>query len=168
MSNPDPTPLEASPIILHVARRLRFRREELKQNQTDMAAQLGVSQSGYSQYELGKVPISLEHLVQFAAILKVPLGYFFKDFGTGTKRSPPETDFDRFVGLAGASEIATLFVQADRRARPFMVRDVARNACRYQDEAAPIRKLADGLADWRGGGRKGEFAEGAEIAEATG
>ena len=55
--------------------RIRGLREDQNKNQTDIAKILGTSQSYYSEYELGKRQLPIEHLKTLCLYYKVSADY---------------------------------------------------------------------------------------------
>jgi len=55
--------------------RIRALREDNQFNQTQIARVLGTTQSYYSEYELGKRPLPVEHLIKLALFYKVSADY---------------------------------------------------------------------------------------------
>jgi len=55
--------------------RIRALREDNQFNQTQIAKVLGTTQSYYSEYELGKRPLPVEHLIKLALFYKVSADY---------------------------------------------------------------------------------------------
>ncbi|MCS7208527.1 MAG: XRE family transcriptional regulator, partial [Fimbriimonadales bacterium] len=62
--------------------KIRLAREEALMSQSELAEQLGVSQSMVSQYELDKVDITVETLTRIADVLNKPISYFFTNGDT--------------------------------------------------------------------------------------
>lgn len=61
----------------NIGERLRAARKEMGLTQTELAERLGISFVGVSQWESGKRNPKKETLVRLAAILDVPVSYFF-------------------------------------------------------------------------------------------
>jgi transcriptional regulator with XRE-family HTH domain len=62
-----------------LGRRLRERREQLQLTLKDVAERCGVGYQLIHKYECGYVQISAYRLWQLALILKVQVGYFFRE-----------------------------------------------------------------------------------------
>ncbi len=67
------------PVDIHVGRRLRDRRIAKGRSQEQLAAGLGVSLAQYRRYENGSNRLAASRLHDVAAILGVPIAYFFED-----------------------------------------------------------------------------------------
>jgi len=66
----------ATPVDLHIARRLRGKRRALGLTEESLAMALGVEAGCIASYERGERMPS-DHLVRLSEILGVPLSYFF-------------------------------------------------------------------------------------------
>lgn len=55
--------------------RIRALREDSEYNQTQIAKILGTTQSYYSEYELGKRPLPIDHLIKLALFYNVSTDY---------------------------------------------------------------------------------------------
>lgn len=55
--------------------RIRDLREDKDMNQNEVAEILGTSQSYYAKYELGKIPIPFERIMQLAEYYNVSIDY---------------------------------------------------------------------------------------------
>src|SRR5262245_28897262 len=62
-----------------VGKRVRLRRLQLSLSQTDLATKLGLTFQQVQKYEKGTNRISCSRLYEIAAILKVPITFFFSD-----------------------------------------------------------------------------------------
>ncbi len=71
----------ATPVDGHVGERVRARRLELDMSQTDLANKVGITFQQIQKYENGANRVSASRLWQFAAILGVPVDYFFQGLG---------------------------------------------------------------------------------------
>jgi transcriptional regulator with XRE-family HTH domain len=67
----------ATPIDLHIARRIRGKRRALGLSEENLAAALGVEAGRIADYERANERVSSDHLVRLSEILGVPLSYFF-------------------------------------------------------------------------------------------
>ncbi|MES2668287.1 MAG: helix-turn-helix transcriptional regulator [Patescibacteria group bacterium] len=65
---------------LHLGRRLKKRRRELKLNQTQLGERVGMRFQQIQKYEHGKSRMSVGRLWQFAEVLDVPMSYFYEGF----------------------------------------------------------------------------------------
>ena len=66
-------------IDVMVGKRVRLRRLQLSFSQTDLATKLGLTFQQVQKYEKGTNRISCSRLYEIAAILKVPITFFFSD-----------------------------------------------------------------------------------------
>jgi transcriptional regulator with XRE-family HTH domain len=67
----------ATPVDLHIARRIRGKRRALGMSEERLAAALGVEAARIADYERAAERVSSDHLVRLSEILGVPLSYFF-------------------------------------------------------------------------------------------
>lgn len=77
----------------HVSSRLRWRREELKLSQQDLADQLGVTFQQIQKYERGANRISAGRLFDLAKALETRIAYFFEGLdvvSAGARRGASE------------------------------------------------------------------------------
>jgi transcriptional regulator with XRE-family HTH domain len=65
------------PIDVHVGSQIRTRRLLLGMNQEELAQRLGLTFQQVQKYESGANRVSASRLWEIAAILKMPIGYFF-------------------------------------------------------------------------------------------
>jgi transcriptional regulator with XRE-family HTH domain len=68
------------PVDVHVGARIRTRRLFVGMNQETLARALGLTFQQVQKYESGTNRVSASRLSQIAAILEVPIAYFFSDF----------------------------------------------------------------------------------------
>lgn len=73
-----------SQVDLHVGKRLRARRQELKLSQEALAEELGITFQQVQKYERGSNRISAGRLFQLARCLRTTIPYFY-DGAEGTK-----------------------------------------------------------------------------------
>jgi len=66
-----------TPVDVHVGRRVRDQRNERDMSQTDLANACKITFQQIQKYENGANRVSASRLWQFAAILGVPVDYFF-------------------------------------------------------------------------------------------
>jgi len=71
----------ATPVDRHVGQRVRARRLELDLSQTGLAEACGITFQQIQKYENGANRVSASRLWQFAAVLGVPVDYFFDGLG---------------------------------------------------------------------------------------
>jgi ribosome-binding protein aMBF1 (putative translation factor) len=76
----DTTEQRASRIDLHVADRLRLRREELGLSPQDFARRIGLTSGAIKKYESGALPITAGRLLVLAEALGCEPDYFFAEF----------------------------------------------------------------------------------------
>jgi transcriptional regulator with XRE-family HTH domain len=67
----------ATPVDLHVARRIRGKRRALGLSEESLAAALGVETRRIADYEHGAKRVPSDHLLRLSEILGVPLTYVF-------------------------------------------------------------------------------------------
>jgi len=72
------------PVDVHVGERVRARRLLAGLSQDAFAQKLGVTFQQIQKYEKGTNRISASRLYKIAAILNVPVDYFFEDLGQTT------------------------------------------------------------------------------------
>ncbi len=96
------------PVDIHVGRRLRERRLVKGRSQEQLAARLGVSLAQYRRYENGSNRLAASRLHDVAAILGVPVVYFFEDMPASVAlRLPAKARGGRrtTAGPAGTSHV---------------------------------------------------------------
>jgi transcriptional regulator with XRE-family HTH domain len=71
-----------TPVDHHVGAAVRTRRVELGMSQTDLANASGITFQQIQKYENGANRVSASRLWQFAAVLGVPVDYFFAGLAT--------------------------------------------------------------------------------------
>jgi transcriptional regulator with XRE-family HTH domain len=76
------------PVDVYVGSQIRTRRLLLGMNQEDLAQSLGLTFQQVQKYESGANRVSASRLWEIAAILKMPIGYFFP--GHQGQRPPNE------------------------------------------------------------------------------
>ena len=67
----------ATPVDLHIARRLRGKRRALGLSEESLATALGVEAGCIAKYERGAQRVPSDHLIRLSEIFGVPLSYFF-------------------------------------------------------------------------------------------
>ncbi len=72
-------PRAATAIDRAIGRQLSKRRVMLGMTKLDVANELGITRRQVQKYESGSNRISVSRLVQVAAVLNAPIGWFFKD-----------------------------------------------------------------------------------------
>jgi transcriptional regulator with XRE-family HTH domain len=71
------------PVDVFVGRRIRTRRLLLDMNQQQLARALGVTFQQVQKYESGANRVSASRLWEIAAVLNMPIAYFFPEEGEG-------------------------------------------------------------------------------------
>ena len=66
-----------TPVDRHVGRRIRGKRRALGMTEDQLARTLGVDVETIRRYERGTEHVPSEHLDRLAALMDVPLSYFF-------------------------------------------------------------------------------------------
>jgi transcriptional regulator with XRE-family HTH domain len=108
---------QADSIDKHVGTRLRVRRRMLGLSQTYVGDAIGVTFQQMQKYESGVNRISASRLHQVAAVLGVPVTFFFE--GTATEAgSPPTEDPMAFLATSAGLRLAMAFARiTDRELR---------------------------------------------------
>ena len=78
----------------HLGRKLRMRRLSLGLTQTKVANAINVTFQQIQKYEKGTNGVSSSRLIQLSNFLKVPITYFFEDYGdydTSSQQNSSET-----------------------------------------------------------------------------
>ena len=115
-----------NPIDVHVGRRVRMRRRELKFSQEVLAETLGLTFQQVQKYESGSNRISASKLFEIAKTLKAPVGWFFEGLEepleepiateAGPAVAPAETR--AFLSTPEGADLAALFPRiSERRVR---------------------------------------------------
>lgn len=90
---------------------LRYLREYQNIDQQRMAAELGISQSTYSRYELGQSAPNIDMLKKLSAFFNVPIDYLLENYNYDAQDL---TDFNHFI-LHGNYTLFSRFPTADDR-----------------------------------------------------
>src|SRR6266550_2371449 len=80
------------PIDIHVGSRIRTRRIYLDMRQEELGQSLGLTFQQVQKYESGANRVSASRLWEIAAILKMPIGYFFPGY---RGQHPPNEQLQR-------------------------------------------------------------------------
>ena len=80
------------PVDIHVGGQIRTRRLLLGMNQEELAQRLGLTFQQVQKYESGANRVSASRLWEIAAILKMPIGYFFPGY---RGQHPPNEQLQR-------------------------------------------------------------------------
>jgi transcriptional regulator with XRE-family HTH domain len=92
---------QPSPTDVHVGARVRMRRLMLHMSQTQLAEALGISFQQVQKYEHGKNRVGASRLQAIAAILQVPVSFFFDGTSDEAVRDTPSeaSSLDHLFGL---------------------------------------------------------------------
>ncbi len=96
---------KASPIDVHVGKRLRMRRTLVGMTQEKLAEALGVTFQQVQKYERGINRISAGRLYDLSAVLKTTIAYFFEDFNNSKSAIAGLSDNDQDSYNAGETDI---------------------------------------------------------------
>lgn len=96
------------PVDLHVGQRLRMRRMHLNMTQDQLAKQLGITFQQVQKYETAENRLSAGRLYRIAAILKVPVSFFFDVAGAAADPSGNGMDGHAVMDLLSSAEGVTL------------------------------------------------------------
>jgi transcriptional regulator with XRE-family HTH domain len=121
------------PVDAHVGSRLRLRRKLLGLNQTKLGEAVNLTFQQIQKYERGTNRMGASRLYQFAAILDVPISFFFADMPAdiGEHIAPVEMLADDRLAETGIPEeevnalVTDYHKIKDRKAR-HRLRDLAR------------------------------------------
>lgn len=72
------------PVDSHVGKRIRHRRWMIGMTQQQLADRVGIKFQQIQKYETGMNRVSASRLWEIAAVLEVPIQYFFEGLETGT------------------------------------------------------------------------------------
>ena len=105
---------EKKPVDLHVGTRVRFRRKSLGLSQEALGNALGLTFQQVQKYERGANRISASKLHETARFLKVPVAYFFDNFGLSENDVPfvesvTEQAIHAFLATGEGVELAEAF-----------------------------------------------------------
>ena len=111
------------PVDVHVGRRLRERRLVKGRSQEQLADGLGVSLAQYRRYETGSNRLAASRLHDVAAILGVPIVYFFEDMPASVAlRLPAKARGRRTTpGASGVSHVPAGEKQQEEQATAELV-----------------------------------------------
>ena len=98
-------------IIMAFGKILKYLREYQHLDQKRMAAELGISQSSYSRYELGESSPNIEMLKKLSNFFNVPIDYLLENYNYDAQDL---TDFNHFI-LHGNYTLFSRFPTADDR-----------------------------------------------------
>jgi transcriptional regulator with XRE-family HTH domain len=100
------SPRSPTDVDAHVGQRLRALREAAGLTQADLAAKMGFSFQQLQKYERGINRVACSRLVEFATILKAPLGAFFEGLETAYDGSDTAELVAAFGRISDASRRA--------------------------------------------------------------
>jgi len=105
---------EKNPVDLHVGARVRLRRKFLGLSQEALGNALGLTFQQVQKYERGANRISASKLHETARFLKVPVAYFFENFGMANNdehfaESASERSVHAFLATGEGVELAEAF-----------------------------------------------------------
>src|SRR5579862_8005883 len=109
----------SNPIDKHVGARVRVRRMTLTMSQSKLGEALGLTFQQIQKYEKGVNRIGAGRLQAIAAILKVPVGYFFEGAPqlSSSKHKEPAPDYVKeFFATQDGLALTTAFTQIKRSA----------------------------------------------------
>ena len=88
-----------NPIDVHVGKRIRVRRKDVRVSQEKLAEQLGLTFQQIQKYERGSNRVSASKLYEIARALQASIEYFFRglDDSSGALRGVEENDAQPFV-----------------------------------------------------------------------
>ncbi len=124
---------QTTAVDTHIGHRIRTRRQILKITQDSLAERLGITFQQVQKYEKGSNRISASRLLDVAAILDVPLTYFFEDLD-GSKGSEAASGQDLLVDRDGADLLRAFNAVEDKDMRRAII-SVAKAARRAAPEA---------------------------------
>lgn len=113
------TPPSPHPIDVHVGSRIRLRRRQRDMSQTTLAEHLNLTFQQIQKYEKGSNRVSSSKLWSLAAILDVPVAWFFEDYDSASAYGidPPTTlSFDALARQREASRLIKAFCRIEDRA----------------------------------------------------
>jgi transcriptional regulator with XRE-family HTH domain len=84
MAAPKKTP---NPIDVHVGSRIRLRRAMVGMSQEKLGESLGITFQQVQKYEKGTNRVGASRLQNIAAVLNVPVSFFFEDAPTGSSEA---------------------------------------------------------------------------------
>lgn len=131
-----------SRIDLHVGRRIRWRRKELKLSQEALAERLGVTFQQVQKYERGANRISAGRLYELAQALGASIAYFYEGAeatGAALARGLDEDPAD-FLGLIDADAVDLVIAFhaiPDMALRRSILAMVKNSAAAFEDARGP-------------------------------
>ena len=103
-----------NPIDLHVGRRIRARRKEVRVSQERLAEQLGLTFQQVQKYEKGANRVSASKLYEIARALHASIEYFFRGLADpmtqdGAPQGPAVPSVQDFITTPEGQELASEF-----------------------------------------------------------
>ncbi|MFN0042875.1 MAG: helix-turn-helix domain-containing protein [Alphaproteobacteria bacterium] len=131
----------ASPVDVHVGRRVRMRRTMLGMSQEKLGDSLGLTFQQVQKYERGTNRIGASRLFDLCKVLDVPVGFFFDDMGAeGARAAGFAEERSGIQGDPMARRETLQLVRAYYRITDPRVRrkvfDLAKTLARSADESA--------------------------------
>ena len=114
-------PKATTPTDALIGNRLRQRRLQMHVNQTQLAAELGISFQQVQKYEKGTNRVNAGRLNQIAAILKTDIAHFMGDVGDG-KRPAPISPLAAFLTTRDGVAINEAMIKLDEEHRRAVIR----------------------------------------------
>jgi transcriptional regulator with XRE-family HTH domain len=110
-------PSSITAIDVHVGRRLRARRLELKMSQADLADGFGLTFQQIQKYEKGTNRMGASRLAQAARILEVTPSYFFENASprSATQNDEGVVQVTRFLADGMAMDLARAFQRIEAK-----------------------------------------------------
>ncbi len=111
------------PVDMEVGRRIRLRRQQLRLSQTALGAGIGTSFQQVQKYERGTNRVATSVLYQIAAVLDVPMGYFFDtlprpDSGRSTRLEQKADIRADYVATEEGQRLIDSFLTLPKQLRP--------------------------------------------------
>jgi len=104
------------PTDVHVGRRVRMRRLMMGITQEKLADRVGLTFQQIQKYESGKNRVSASRLQQFAAILQVPVSFFFEAVANASTNDKSLPDFaSKFIATSEGRALADAFMKLKNR-----------------------------------------------------
>jgi transcriptional regulator with XRE-family HTH domain len=126
-----------NPIDIHVGKRIRARRKDVRVSQEKLAEQLGLTFQQIQKYEKGANRVSASKLYDIARALQASIEYFFRGLDDPSGRMDGVTENDTrpfvhdFVTTAEGQELVSEFAKIqDQQVRKQMldlIKSLARN-----------------------------------------
>ena len=138
---------KASPVDIHVGSRIRVRRRVAGLTQDDLARALDLTFQQIQKYERGSNRVSASKLFGIAAVLQVPVSYFFEGLaepGEKARNDAPDADAEgairTFLNTPEGLELARRFPLIPRGRMRKQILELVR--CLSED-ALPVAETVD-------------------------